>query len=93
MILCHAGGLLSRDSPFLDIILEGVKLRLPTAEVAYPRVEPAYGAALLVHNALFGSSNSIEEASASSFASPPRHSGRHTELIPSSHGEAPIPPV
>ena len=45
--LC-AGGLLSKDSPFLDIILEGVKLRLPSAEIAYPRVEPALGAALLV---------------------------------------------
>ncbi len=84
---CGAGGLLSKDSPFLDIILEGVKLRLPSAEVAYPRVEPALGAALLVHDALHRSSSSIEEAASSPFASTPPRLGRHATL-PHSHGEA-----
>ena len=83
----HAGGLLSKDSPFLDIILEGVKLRLPSAEVAYPKVEPALGAALLVHDALHSSSTSIEEAASSPFASTPPRLGRH-QTIPHSHGEA-----
>ena len=82
----RAGGLLSKDSPFLDIILEGVKLRLPSAEVAYPRVEPALGAALLAHDACFGATDSIGEASSSPFASPPRFLSRH-ETLPQSHGE------
>ena len=86
-ICCGAGGLLSKDSPFLDIILEGVKLRLPSAEVAYPRVEPALGAALLVHDALHRSSSSMEEAPSSPFASTPPRLGRHA-TIPHSHGEA-----
>ena len=92
MSLTHAGGLLSRDSPFLDIILEGVKLRLPLAGVAYPRVEPAIGAALLVHDALYGADeapSSIEEAACSSLSrdgSPPRYQDRHG-VHPGSHGE------
>ena len=92
MSLTHAGGLLSRDSPFLDIILEGVKLRLPSAGVAYPRVEPAIGAALLVHDALYGADeapSSIEEAACSSASrdgSPPRCQDRHA-IHPGSHGE------
>ena len=92
MFLTHAGGLLSRDSPFLDIILEGVKLRLPSAGVAYPRVEPAIGAALLVHDALYGADeapSSIGEAACSSASrdgSPPRCQDRHG-VHPGSHGE------
>ena len=92
MSLTHAGGLLSRDSPFLDIILEGVKLRLPSAGVAYPRVEPAIGAALLVHDALYGADeapSSIGEAACSSASrdgSPPRCQDHHG-VHPGSHGE------
>lgn len=97
MPLTHAGGLLSRDSPFLDIILEGVKLRLPSAGVAYPRVDPAVGAALLVHDALYGAgaaASSIEEAACSSSppdGSPLRHQDRHGPH-PGSHGEAVFEP-
>ena len=92
MSLTHAGGLLSRDSPFLDIILEGIKLRLPSAGVAYPRVEPAIGAALLVHDALYGANEappSVEEAACSSSnpdGSPFRCQDRHG-IPPGSHGE------
>ncbi|CAK0779442.1 hypothetical protein CVIRNUC_004775 [Coccomyxa viridis] len=90
--LVLSGGLLSRDSPFLDIILEGVKLRLPSAGVAYPRVEPAIGAALLVHDALYGADeapSSIGEAACSSASrdgSPPRCQDRHG-VHPGSHGK------
>lgn len=86
-VLGRAGGLLSKDSPFLDIILEGVKLRLPSADVAYPRVEPALGAALLVHDALQSNSASVEEAAGSPFASTPPRLGRH-QTVPHSQGEA-----
>ena len=92
MFVTHAGGLLSRDSPFLDIILEGIKLRLPSAGVAYPRVEPAIGAALLVHDALYGvdeALSSIEEAACSLAkrgGTPPRCQDRHG-MHPGSHGE------
>lgn len=82
----RTGGLLSKNSPFLDIILEGVKLRLPSADVAFPRVEPALGAALLAHDACFGATDSIGDASSSPFASPPRFLSRH-ETLPQSHGE------
>ncbi len=39
--------MLSEDSPFLDIVREGLKLALPSAEIMHPLVEPAHGAALL----------------------------------------------
>ena len=50
----RAGGLLSEDSPFLDVVREGLKLALPSAELTHPRVEPALGAALLVQQRLIG---------------------------------------
>ncbi len=52
--MCAAGGLLSEDSPFLDVVREGLKLALPSAELTHPRVEPALGAALLAQQRLIG---------------------------------------
>ena len=56
----HAGGLLSEDSPFLDVVREGLKLALPSAELTHPHCPPAIGAALLVRQRLYGTPASEE---------------------------------
>lgn len=86
------GGLLSEDSPFLDIVREGLKLALPSAEVVHPRVEPAHGAALLIQDRLFGGSETAEISAAAGpsgiFKTPERPRHHHHRRTPSSQGES-----
>lgn len=88
----RAGGLLSEDSPFLDVVREGLKLALPSAEVVHPRVQPAHGAALLIQDRLFGrvaaGGNVGEGAEVGGlFRTPERPRHHHHRRTPSSQGE------
>ncbi|CAL8469959.1 g9501 [Coccomyxa elongata] len=89
--LVLSGGLLSEDSPFLDIVREGLKLALPSAEVVHPRVEPAHGAALLLQDRLYGGSEAAEDSAAAGpsgmFKTPERPRPRHHRRTPSSQGK------
>lgn len=58
--LIYAGGLLSKDSPFLDVVRENLKLALPSAEFVHPLVEPPHGAALLARAKVIGPSAAAE---------------------------------
>ncbi len=90
-----AGGLLSEDSPFLDVVREGLKLALPSAEAVHPRVQPAHGAALLLQDRLFGGvsaagGNGLADGAGASglFRTPDRPRHRHHRRTPSSQGPA-----
>ncbi|KAK9915861.1 hypothetical protein WJX75_005370 [Coccomyxa subellipsoidea] len=87
--LVLSGGLLSEDSPFLDVVREGLKLALPSAEVVHPRVQPAHGAALLIQDRLFGNvaagGNGGDGAGVSGlFRTPERPRHHHHRRTPSS---------
>ncbi|BDA43974.1 probable N-acetyl-D-glucosamine kinase at N-terminal half [Coccomyxa sp. Obi] len=89
--LVLSGGLLSEDSPFLDIVREGLKLALPSAEVVHPRVEPAHGAALLIQDHLYGGSEAADNSAAAGpngmFRTPERPRHHHHRRTPSSQGK------